>query len=381
MKIVADWLQAPPLQRLLAAFSRQGYVCYIVGGAVRNALMGRPVGDIDLASNALPDMVSTIAGGAGFRAVPTGLAHGTITLIKDGHVYEVTTFRRDAATDGRRAQVVFTDDLAQDAQRRDFTINALYADAQGHIFDPVGGLDDIATATLRFVGDPDARITEDYLRILRYFRFCAHYANPVHGFDPAAMAACAAHLDGLDQLSRERIGMEMRKILSAPNPALALSAMAAIGVLPRVLPGADPRAIAPLVHIEDGTPSRWTARLAALGAQDARDALRLSRAEATEVQHLRQEIATGSTAAALAWKYGKSLAKEVLLLRAAMAGQALPAEWQAALDFGAQAVCPVSAADFIPHLSGPALGKALSTAVQSWLDSDLRATKADLLQP
>ena len=166
----------PPLRRVLAALAPARAL--IVGGAVRNGLLGEAVEDIDIATDALPERVIALAGAAGLRTVPTGIAHGTVTVIADGEGFEVTTFRRDVATDGRRAVVAFSDRIEDDAARRDFTMNALYADTEGRVIDPVGGLPDLAARRLRFVGDPDRRIAEDYLRILRFFRFHAHHGRP-----------------------------------------------------------------------------------------------------------------------------------------------------------------------------------------------------------
>lgn len=380
MRVSPEWLAAPPLQRLMQALGDGGFGCYVVGGALRNTLMGLPVADVDLASSAMPENVTNIAESAGFRVVPTGLAHGTVTVVADGAAYEVTTFRRDLATDGRHATVAFTDDLAQDAARRDFTINALYCDADGAVIDPMGGLPDITARRVRFVGSPAARIAEDYLRILRLFRFTAQYGNPDLGFDADTLAACAAHLDGIDQLSKERIGQEMRKLLSVRDPAPALAAMSATGVLLRVLAGADHRFIAPLVHIEGGTARGWALRLALLGGQDAAAALRLSRAEVAQLTAIQDEVANNLTAAALGWRHGTALGGDILHGRAALMGQELPANWQAELQRGADATCPITAADYMPRLKGPDLGRAIRNATQAWLRSDLRASRDDLLQ-
>jgi poly(A) polymerase len=372
----AKWLQEDGLQRLLRALSGQGFAALVVGGCVRNTLMGRAISDVDVATAANPKTVSNIAVSLGFRAIPTGIDHGTVTVLTGDHAYEVTTFRADVATDGRHAVVRFCQDIASDAARRDFTINALYADADGNVIDPLHGLADIAAARLRFVGDARARIREDYLRILRFFRFSAIYGDPSHGFDAETLAACADNLDGIYSLSHERIGAEMRKLLAATDPAPALAAMAQIGVLLRVLPGADARFIAPLVHLEQGAPRSWIARLALLGGGDS---LRLSRAETAMLETVRTEIGGALTVAALGWRHGAALGGDIVFARAALLGQDLPKGWQAELQRGAAAVCPASAADFMPRLAGPELGRALRHATQQWLNSDLRAQKADLV--
>ena len=378
MKIAADWLQDSDLQRLMAALNDAGFQTLAVGGCVRNALMGRAISDVDLATAALPKTVTNTADSLGFRAIPTGIDHGTITVVTPHRAYEITTFRRDIATDGRHAVVQFADDVAQDAARRDFTINALYIAADGTVIDPLGGLPDIAARRVRFVGDAGARIREDYLRILRFFRFSAIYGDMDVGFDAETLAACAAQLGGIDALSRERVGQEMRKLLAAANPAPALAAMAQTGALARVLAGADARPIAPLVHLENGHPRGPIARLALLGGQDVGVGLRLSRAEMAMLETIRSEIGSTLTPAALGWRHGADLAGDVIFARAALMGQGLPQNWHVDIQRGVAAICPVTAADFMPHLSGPDLGRALRDATNRWLASDLRAAKAEL---
>jgi poly(A) polymerase len=198
----------PATQALCAAVLAGGYRIFFVGGCVRNAVLGEPVGDLDLATDALPEQVIRLAEAAGFKAIPTGIDHGTVTVLADGVPHEITTFRHDVQTDGRHAVVAYSTDLAQDAARRDFTMNALYADPAGEVIDPLGGLPDLLARRLRFVGDPVQRIGEDYLRILRFFRFSATYGDPALGMDVDALAACAELADGIDGLSRERIGAE-----------------------------------------------------------------------------------------------------------------------------------------------------------------------------
>ena len=287
MKITGDWIMAPSLHRVLGCLQGGGHRALLVGGCVRNALIGRPVADLDIATDALPGRVADLAQAAGLKVVPTGIDHGTVTLIADGVPHEVTTFRRDVETDGRRAVVAYSTRIEEDAARRDFTMNALYADAAGQVIDPLGGLPDLLARRVRFVGQPQDRIREDYLRILRFFRFHAVYGDPAQGLDAEGLAACAANLAGIDTLSRERIGHEMRRLLAAPDPAPTAAAMQAAGVLARILPGADTRALAPLVHLQDGLAPDWLTRLAAIGGADPADALRLSRDEARRLAILR----------------------------------------------------------------------------------------------
>ncbi|GAK69084.1 tRNA nucleotidyltransferase [Agrobacterium rubi TR3 = NBRC 13261] len=229
-----DWFSKPSLQRILALLNADGGEARIVGGAVRNALMGMPVGDIDIATTLPPQDVVERAKQAGIKAVPTGFEHGTVTLVLDGEGFEVTTLRQDVETNGRHAQVVFGTDWQEDAERRDLTINALYADASGEVIDLIGGLPDIEKRNVRFIGDADTRIAEDYLRVLRFFRFFAHY-----GFgrpDADGLRASARAKDKLSTLSAERVWSEMKKLLSATDPSRALLWMRQSGVLAQVLP-------------------------------------------------------------------------------------------------------------------------------------------------
>ncbi|WP_296080999.1 CCA tRNA nucleotidyltransferase [uncultured Agrobacterium sp.] len=229
-----SWFSKPGLQRIFSLLNADGGEVRVVGGAVRNALMGMPVGDIDMATTLPPQDVVERAKEAGIKAVPTGIDHGTVTLVVDGEGYEVTTLRRDVTTDGRHAEVAFGTDWKEDAERRDLTINALYADASGKVIDMIGGLADIETKTVRFIGDAATRIAEDHLRILRFFRFFAYYGSGRPDAD--GLRASARAKDKLSTLSAERVWSEMKKLLSADDPSRALLWMRQAGVLAQILP-------------------------------------------------------------------------------------------------------------------------------------------------
>jgi poly(A) polymerase len=370
-RVGGDWLTRPETQAVFGLLTGAGHRALAVGGCVRNALLGAPVGDIDIATDARPEAVMALAGAAGLRAVPTGIDHGTVTLVVDGRPHEVTTFRRDVETHGRHATVAFSDDPAEDAARRDFTMNALYADAGGIVFDPLGGLADLRARRVRFIGRARDRIAEDYLRILRFFRFTAWYGDPAHGPDADGLAACAALADGMAGLARERIGAELKKLLEAPDPAPAVAAMRAAGVLHRTLPGADDAALAPLVHLEAavGTPPRALRRLATLGGADPMRDLRLSRAEAGALAALRDATAGAAGPGELGYRLGAGAARDVLLLRGALAGAPPRPDDLAAAEAGARAVFPLAAADLSDRLAGPALGAALKRLEADWVAS------------
>ena len=234
-RLDAAWLREARLSHLLAVLDGAGEESRVVGGAVRNALLAEPIGEIDVATTALPAEVIRRAQAAGFKAVPTGIEHGTITVVVHGQPFEVTTLREDVETFGRHAKVAFGRDWKQDAERRDFTMNALSAARDGAVYDYVGGLADVAARRVRFIGDAAARIAEDYLRILRFFRFHAAYGEGA--LDPAGLAACIAGRAGLDQLSRERVRAELLKLLLAKRAVPAIAAMTEAGLLDRILGG------------------------------------------------------------------------------------------------------------------------------------------------
>lgn len=379
MRLVGDWLRHPGTRALFAAFAEAGHQALFVGGCVRNAVLGLPVADIDLATDAMPADVTRIGNAAGFKVVPTGIDHGTVTVIAEGRPHEVTTFRRDLQTDGRRAVVAFATSIERDAARRDLTMNALYADAEGLVIDPLGVLGDALARRVRFVGDPGTRIREDRLRILRFFRFHACYGDQARGIDPDGLAACADFAAGLETISRERIGAEMRKLLAAEDPAPTVATMREAGVLCQVLPGADTGALAPLVHLEAARAPRWQRRLAVLGGLSPERLLRLSRQDANILAALHGAIASPLGPAALGWIHGAAVGADAVLARAAVMGQALPANWEADLARGAAAELPVTAADLMPCHSGAALGARLKALEQAWLASDLRLDRAALL--
>lgn len=246
---IQPWMRAPETRAVMGALSASGAKVRFVGGCVRDAILGRAVTDIDLATAFAPERVIELLEAADIRAVPTGIAHGTVTAIVGKRRFEITTLRVDVETDGRHADVAFTDDWEADAARRDFTINALFCDANGTLYDPFGGVSDLEAGRIRFVGDPGTRIAEDHLRLLRFFRFYAAYGKPPP--DEAALRACAEWTSSLRKLSGERVRDEMLKVLAVPGPAEVLGMMAEAGALAEVLPEAAGLALlAELASIE-----------------------------------------------------------------------------------------------------------------------------------
>ena len=394
----AAWLKQSEVARLLASLDRDGEEARVVGGAVRNALLRLPVGEIDVATTAVPEEVVRRVAQAGWKAVPTGIEHGTVTVVIDGKPFEVTTLRRDVETYGRKAKVVFGRDWAADAQRRDFTINALSVAADGKIYDYVGGIGDIAAQKLRFIGDPQTRIAEDYLRILRFFRFHAWYGEGAP--DAAGLDACIRARAGLELLSRERVRMEVLKLLLAPRATPVLAVMSETGLLGSVLGG-----VPLLASFENMTKVEAAAGLAAdavrhlgaLGVVVKEDAerlasrLRLSNAEAERLLALdrwwRISPALGEQAArALLYHAGpQAFADRALLAWSRSDAGAADKAWHALASLPQRWVAPVfplKAADLIRRglAAGPALGAALRAAEIAWIDAgfptDLAAIEA-----
>jgi tRNA nucleotidyltransferase/poly(A) polymerase len=385
----AGWLATGGTAKVLALLNAGGEEARVVGGAVRNALLGLPTGDIDIATTATPDEVVRRAKTAGIRAVPTGIEHGTVTLLADGQPYEVTTLREDIETFGRRAKVAFGRDWARDAERRDFTINALSVSADGLVHDYVGGLDDLAGRRIRFIGEPSRRIAEDYLRILRFFRIHAIYgAGPV---DREGLQACIAGRAGLAGLSAERIRMEIVKLLVAPGAADALQEMGDAGLLLLLFGGVTYHApLAAMVEAETTLalkpdPMRRLAALAVATVEDAErlaGRLRLSNAEALQLDSMahrwwRLESLDEAQARVRLYKLGAQRFRDRAMLAWVRSGTRAD-YWRdlATLDRRwAVPVFPLKAADFIARgmQPGPALGEALGRAEQAWIESGFSA--------
>ncbi|WP_017931847.1 CCA tRNA nucleotidyltransferase [Robiginitomaculum antarcticum] len=371
-----------------------------VGGCVRNGLLGEPIKDIDLATPLEPEGVIAALKAAGIRYAETGIDHGTITAVIKGQPYEVTSLRRDVATDGRRAVVAYTKDWAQDAQRRDFTINALYADRSGTLFDPTGqGLTDIKTRTFRFIGEASERIAEDYLRILRYFRFMAWYA-PEAKFDSRALAACRAGKPGLKKLSAERVWSEIKRLLSAPRPARAVNIMLQQGILETLLPEAsNAQGLSLLTKLESReaiAPDPYL-RLMSMSAREPLPmALLTKRMKMSKVESKRLRAWAGdATALAPGMEQRKALAaiytagKQVVMdrarLRAAGAEDPLiSARWMALSELAQtweQPKFPLSGKDLKAAgvAPGEAMGRKLKALEALWVRSGFTADKPKLM--
>ncbi len=392
----APWLKSGPAARVLELLNADGEEARVVGGAVRNALLDRPIGDVDIATTAMPEEVVRRAKAAGIKSVPTGIDHGTVTLVVDAKPFEVTTLREDTETFGRRAKVAFGRDWMRDAERRDFTINGLSVDAEGRVHDYVGGLEDIASRRVRFIGDPARRIAEDYLRILRFFRIHAAYgAGPP---DRASYLACISGQAGLANLSSERIRVEILKLMVADGAVVAVDAMADGGLLLPIFGGiAYTGPFAGLISIEQALgltpdPIRRLGALAVAVTEDARrvaSRLRLSNAETKALDsmgHRWWRLAGMDEARAKRrlYRLGEDRYRDRLILAWARSGEGsdaaswrklagLPARWTAPKF-------PLKAADFLGRglTQGPELGQALALAEDAWLAADFPLEKSSL---
>ena len=384
----AVWLKHGDVGRLLALLDRDGEEARVVGGAVRNALLGLAVDEIDVATTATPDEVARRVEAAGWKAVPTGITHGTITVVLDGKPFEVTTLRQDVETYGRKAKVAFGRDWRADAERRDFTINALSATADGSVHDYVGGIADIAARRVRFIGEAKSRIAEDYLRILRFFRFHAWYGEGAP--DREGLHACIVARGGLALLSRERIAKEILKLLLAPHATPALVVMTETGLLGAVL-GSVPHLASyeNMVKAEAaiGLDPDAVRRLGALAVYVREDAvrlasrLRLSNAEAARLDALdpwwRLAPKAGERQArALLYRLGpQRFVDRVLIAWSRSAEGAADAAWHSLArmpQHWSAPAFPLKAADFVRRgiAHGPALGAAMRAAEEAWIAAD-----------
>ncbi|KQW20810.1 poly(A) polymerase [Afipia sp. Root123D2] len=393
---VAPWLAAGPAARVLALLNADGEEGRVVGGAVRNALLGLPVGDIDIATTAHPDEVVRRAGAAGIKSVPTGIEHGTVTLVIDSQPLEVTTLREDIETDGRRAKVAFGRDWARDAQRRDFTINGLSLSADGTVHDHVGGLGDIAARRVRFIGEPSRRIAEDYLRIPRFFRIHAAYGAGEP--DRAGYLACIKGRDGLTDLSAERMRMEMLKLVVAPGAAAALVAMDDGGLLLRIVAGVVYHGpFARMIEAEQalGLQPDPVLRLGALAIAVTEDArrlsqrLRLSNAETKRLDSMghrwwRLRDMDEAVAKRRMYRLGADRYRDRIMLAWARSGRdAVSPRWREMATLPLRWTAPrfpLRASDFLSRglNEGPALGHVLTLAEDAWLAADFPDDESSL---
>ncbi|MGH7026391.1 CCA tRNA nucleotidyltransferase [Brevundimonas sp.] len=376
-----DWLTASATRAVTAALAAAGGpdCARFVGGCVRNALIGAPIDDIDIATTLTPDAVVAALKAARLRSVPTGIEHGTVTAISEHQPFEITTLRRDVSTDGRRATVAFTTDWAEDAGRRDFRLNALYADADGVILDPTGqGFDDAMAGRIVFVGEPEGRIREDYLRILRFYRFHAWYGRGAP--DAAAVAACAAMAEGVERLSAERVSKELLKLLAAPDPRPAVRLMDRAGVLGRVVP--EPTGLALFEAMTDlsGDPVQRLSTLLPVDPVQAAEVARRLRLSNAQCDRLVEAVSGEATMAltepqarAAIYRDGRQAFEDRVLRAWAAGGDADGARRLLALaqDWSRPSL-PVGGRDLakLGLAPGPETGRVLKAFEADWIADD-----------
>ena len=381
----AAWLNAPRLQEVMAVITRGGGNVRVAGGAVRNALLGVPIADVDLATTMLPTDVMRVCKAAGFGVHPTGFEHGTVTVVNKGVPFEVTTLRRDVETDGRRAVVAFTSDWQEDAARRDFTMNAIYCTAQGKISDFTNGYTDLLRNRVKFVGAASDRIKEDYLRILRFFRFHAQFGKGAP--DRLGLAACAKHKASLKKISAERIRREMVKLVVAPRGVPTLKVMAASGVLKIIIPYTDDW------RLMGRLPDDSVLRLFALARkpETLKDVLRLSNVQAERIDSLMvapdlSPRLRPSEQRAMLYQMDKQAWVDAVALNWAKGKAAKnDQKWQALIDLPQHwpiPKLPVSGKDLIQAgvASGPHLGEVLRNLEDWWVAKDFAPTRDELLE-
>ena len=368
-------------KKLFKVFAESGYDIYFVGGCVRDCLLSLPIKDIDLATTALPSEIIKVAKENGVKAIKTGFQFGTITLIYEKVQYQVTTFRKDVETDGRRAIVTFSKSITTDASRRDLTINALYADIDGTIVDPLNVIKDLKSRKIKFIGNPQQRILEDHLRILRFFRFLAWFRKGNTEIDPESLKACISLKEKLITLSGERTGEEMKKILSAPNPVKTLELMARTGILQLVIPNAKLCQLHTLIKFEKQSkcPIKWTTRIALMTNSKLKTIWKLSNVDHKLVTRLQKLKQSDDSIEKIAYLYGKDISFQYAIMRSAISKDNLK-NIDTRVTLGVNSVFPVTAKDLTENYQGPALGKMLKKLQDIWIDSDFSLTKMDLLK-
>jgi len=375
------WLRNPSAQKLSKLYKNFGYQVLFVGGCVRNTILKMPVTDIDLATDAQPEEIIKIAKENNIRFVPTGLAHGTITLIIDNKNYQITTFRTDFDHDGRYAKVEFTESLLLDASRRDLTINALYCNHVGEVIDPLNGLDDIKKQKIKFIGNPNERIKEDNLRILRFFRFQAIYGNKNLEIDSIALEACHNHKSKLAALSKERITSELRKILSAPNPLEVIIKMNETGVLNELFQKVSIDSLEAYLKTEKKFKINinWLGRLLSLQVTQEEERLKLTRCEFKFLKQTKSAIENQIHVLEFSYYNGVENGKIYSILQNFRHNIILSKNLLNQINSLATKKFPITAKDLMPEISGKKLGEALRSLEDRWIKSNFTLSKKELL--
>lgn len=380
-KLENNWLNQPSAQCLSKAFKNYGHQALFVGGCVRNSILKVPVTDIDMATDALPETIIRISKENNFKFIPTGLTHGTITIIIDKIAYQITTFRSDIANDGRHAKVEFTTSLLLDASRRDLTINALYCDSNGKIIDPLNVLKDLNNRIIKFIGDPNKRIAEDYLRILRFFRFQAIYGNELLEINLPALNACRENKSKLVTLSKERKTSELRKLFSSNNPTRTIIKMIDTGILNQLFESCSVNSFVSYIKAEKKYKIKinWIGRLLSLQGSNIEEVLTLTRRELKMIKYTKKAIKQNMPIFEFSYYNGMEYGIMYLLLQHGMKKTILNKISINKVSSIVTRKFPVTAKDLMPKLKGKKLGDELKKLESQWIKSDFTLNKNQLL--
>ena len=379
------WNSDSPLKTLIHSLESSGGVAYLVGGCVRNTILGRPFTDIDIATDLLPEQVVKISKKEGYKVIQTGLSYGTVTIVNAGRKFEVTTFRSDIKTYGRKASVKFTADIKLDAMRRDFTMNSIYMNISGEIIDPLGSLDDLLEKKIKFIGNPSERIEEDNLRILRFFRFLAEFNKGRSDIDQDTMEALYKYKKEVKSLSRERIWMELKRILSVPEPQHIFSIMIEKGILDEVFPPIEIEGLSKVITAEKKysvSPSHLV-RLFSLNKSIGKKwahYVSLTSNEAKILEFIKESLTHYKDLKTVAYKFGRVVAEGWLLNYDDGFSEMIPSKISEIIDNGCNTFFPVSGVDLLEEMEeGPELGRQMEWLEDLWIKSGFTMGKKELL--
>ena len=379
------WNSDSTLKTLIHSLESSGGVAYLVGGCVRNTILGRPFTDIDIATDLLPEQVVKISKKEGYKVIQTGLSYGTVTIVNAGRKFEVTTFRSDIKTYGRKASVKFTADIKLDAMRRDFTMNSIYMNIFGEIIDPLGSLDDLLEKKIKFIGNPSERIEEDNLRILRFFRFLAEFNKGRSDIDQDTMEALYKYKKEVKSLSRERIWMELKRILSVPEPQHIFSIMIEKGILDEVFPPIEIEGLSKVITAEKKysvSPSHLV-RLFSLNKSIGKKwahYVSLTSNEAKILEFIKESLVHYKDLKTVAYKFGRVVAEGWLLNYDDGFSEMIPSKISEIIDNGCNTFFPVSGVDLLEEMEeGPELGRQLERLEKLWIKSGFKMSKEELL--
>ena len=379
------WKSDSALKALVQSLESAGGVAYLVGGCVRNTILGKPFTDIDIATDLLPEQVVSISKKEGYKVIQTGISYGTLTIVKAGRKFEVTTFRSDIKTYGRKASVKFTSEMKLDAMRRDFTMNSIYMAVSGEIIDPLGSLDDLLEKKIKFIGNPSERIEEDNLRILRFFRFLAEFNKGRSDIDQDTMEALYKYKKEVKSLSRERIWMELKRILSVPEPQHIFSIMIAEGILDEVFPPIEIEGLSKVITAEKKysvSPSHLV-RLFSLNKSIGKKwahYVSLTSNEAKILEFIKESLAHYKELKTVAYKFGRGVAEGWLLNFHDGSFDVIPSKMSEIINTGCNAFFPISGVDLLEEMEeGPELGRQMERLEKLWIKSGFKMSKEELL--